>query len=102
MVEETYELFGDGFRTTVTCPFGPQRGWRGFRENQLVVEEVASEGMAEELINGCYEETAEFVTVLSSNNAGGPSIEGVFPSVELCFNMAKTVNDKENVVPTKI
>jgi hypothetical protein len=40
--------------------------------------------------------------VLSSNNAGGPSIEGVFPSVELCFNMAKTVNGKESVVPTKI
>jgi|CZKS01.1.fsa_nt_gi predicted dehydrogenase len=102
MVEETYELFGDGFRATVTCPFGPQRGWRGFRENQLVVEEVASEGMAEELINGCYEETAEFVTVLSSNNAPGPSIEDVFPSVELCFAMAKTVNGKENIVPTKI
>jgi len=28
MVEETYDLFGDGFRASVTCPFGPQLGWR--------------------------------------------------------------------------
>ena len=36
MVEETYNLFGDGFRASVTCPFGPQLGWRCFRDGRLV------------------------------------------------------------------
>lgn len=102
MVEETYDLFGDGFRATVTCPFGPQRGWHGFRDNHLVVEEVASEGMTEDFLNGCYDETAEFVTALSSKSVLRPSIEAVFPSVELCFALANAATEKENVVSAQI
>jgi len=102
MVEETYELFGEGFRATVICPFGPQRGWRGFRDNRLVIEEVASAGIDEEILNGCFDEAAEFVWALSSNNAPRPSIEDIFPSVELCFTLAKTVNEQQDLVPTKI
>lgn len=94
MVEETYDLFGDGFRATVTCPFGPQRGWHGFRDNRLVVEEVATEGMTEDFLNGCYDETAEFVTALSSMSVLRPSIEAVFPSVELCFALANSATEK--------
>lgn len=88
MMEETYELIGEGFRALVTAPFGLQRGWRGFRDNLLEEEEIASPGMPEDVLNGCYDEAAEFIRSLNCNNAAHPSIEEVFPSVELCLDLA--------------
>ena len=61
MLEETYELIGEGFRAMVTCPFGPQRGLALFPRKSVVSEETASEGMPEDMLNGCYDEAAEFV-----------------------------------------
>ena len=61
MVEETYELFGDGFRASVTCPFGPQLGWRCFRDGRLVEAETEPAGMPEDIVNGCYDEAAAFI-----------------------------------------
>jgi predicted dehydrogenase len=91
VLEETYELVGEGFRAIVTCPFGPQRAWRAFRENRLVVEETASGNTPEEVLNGCYDEAAEFIGALARKQPPCPSIEEVFPSVALCLAMAKTV-----------
>jgi myo-inositol 2-dehydrogenase / D-chiro-inositol 1-dehydrogenase len=100
MLEETYELMGEGFRASVTCPFGPERGWRGFRENRLVAQETAPAGMAEEVLNGCSGEAAEFVRALIVKDVPRPSIEDVFPSVELCLAMASTAEKNAgNVVP---
>jgi predicted dehydrogenase len=102
MLEETYELIGEGFRGVVTCPFGPQRGLRCFRENRLALMETASESMPEDVLNGCYDEAAEFIRALSRKEPARPSIEEVFPSVELCLAMAKTVEENSgNRVPTK-
>jgi predicted dehydrogenase len=101
VLEETYELMGEGFRAIVTCPFGPQRGWRGFRENRVVIEENA-ESMPEDVLNGCYDEAAEFIRALSRKEHPRPSIEDVFPSVELCIAMAKTAEQSAgNFVPAK-
>jgi predicted dehydrogenase len=91
MVEETYDLFGDGFRASVTCPFGPQRGWRCFREGQLISEELATAEMPGDVLNGCYDEAAEFIRALGCKDRPNPSIEEVFPSVELCWRMAKNI-----------
>jgi myo-inositol 2-dehydrogenase / D-chiro-inositol 1-dehydrogenase len=100
MLEETYELMGEGFRASVTCPFGPERGWRCFRENRLVVQETAPEGMAEEVLNGYSGEAAELVRALTVKDVPRPSIEDVFPSVELCLAMANTAKKNAgNVVP---
>jgi hypothetical protein len=41
LLEETYELTGEGFRAVVTCPFGPGRGVRRFRENHLALAQTA-------------------------------------------------------------
>jgi len=84
MVEETYDLFGDGFRASVTCPFGPQLGWRGFRDGRLVETEDVAPDTPEDIANGCYDEAASFIKALSGGNPM-PSIAEVFPSVELCF-----------------
>jgi predicted dehydrogenase len=92
MVEETYDLFGDCFRASVTCPFGPQLGWRGFRDGRLVEAENVSLETPEDIVNGCYEEAAAFIEALN----GGipkPSIAEVFPSVELCFKIDRIANE---------
>ena len=91
MVEETYDLFGDGFRASVTCPFGPQLGWRCFQDGRLVEAETVPAGTPEDIVNGCYNEAASFIQSLSGGTPK-PSIAEVFPSVELCFAIARTVN----------
>jgi len=91
MLEETYELMGEGFRAVVTCPFGPERGMRCFRENRLALAEAASDHMPEDVLNGFYDEAAEFIRALARKELAGPSIEEVFPSVELCWEMAEAL-----------
>src|SRR5713101_7628091 len=88
MIEETYELVGDGFRSVITCPFGPQRSLRCYQENRLVLEEIAGSDMPEDVTNGFYGEVVELVRALTNQQRPKPSIEDVFPSVELCFQMA--------------
>ena len=92
MVEETYDLFGDGFRASVTCPFGPQLGWRCFRDGRLVEAENVPAETPEDIVNGCYDEAAAFIEALSGGTPK-PSIAEVFPSVELCFAIARTANE---------
>ena len=91
MVEETYDLFGDGFRASVTCPFGPQPGWHCFRDGQLVEAEKVAPDTPEDIVNGCYDEAAAFLKAISGGSAR-PSIINVFPSVELCFTAARTAD----------
>jgi len=93
MVEETYDIFGEGFRASVTCPFGPQLGWRGFSDGRLVATENSSAELPEDVVNGCYDECATFIRGLTEGEGTlRPSIADVFPSVELCFGLARTAN----------
>ena len=92
-LEETYELFGEGYRAAVTCPFGAHRGWQAFQESKLVISESATEDMAEDMLNGCYDEVASLIRALASGKLPRPSIETVFPSIELCWAMARTVDE---------
>jgi len=88
MVEETYNLCGDGFRISVTCPFGRKRGWLAYRNGMLVTEEWASDDMPEDLINGCYHETAAFIRALRDGSLPKPSIADVTPSAQICMSIA--------------
>lgn len=94
MVEETYDLFGEGFRASVTCPFGPQRGWRCFRAGKLISEEIVPKSTPEDVVNGCYDEATEFVRAVSSKSAPRPSIAEITPSVEICFAIAKAAKEE--------
>jgi myo-inositol 2-dehydrogenase / D-chiro-inositol 1-dehydrogenase len=89
--DETYELFGENFRAVVTCPFGPERGFRCFRENRVVLEEHESQATAEDVVNGFYDEAASLIRALHAKQELRPSIEDVFPSVQLCLNLAAQV-----------
>jgi myo-inositol 2-dehydrogenase / D-chiro-inositol 1-dehydrogenase len=92
MVEETYDLFGDNFRASVTCPFGPQLGWRCFRDGRLVEAENLPTETADDIVNGCYDEAAAFIEALGAG-APKPSIVEVFPSVEISFAIANTASE---------
>jgi predicted dehydrogenase len=89
MLEETYDLFGEGFRASVTSPFGAQRSWRCFRDGRLISDEVAAAETPEDMVNGCYDEAAELIRALRCRDRLRPSIGEVFPSVELCWTMEK-------------
>jgi predicted dehydrogenase len=97
-LEETYELFGEGFRVTITCPFGPQKFVRCYRDNKLVLEEIAGDEVPEDVVNGSYNETLEFIRALQYKKAPRPSIEEIFPSVTLCLMMAKNTEDNQLVI----
>jgi len=88
LVEETYELLGDGFRAVITSPFGLQRSLRCYQENRLVLEETAGSEAPEDVTQGFYGEATELIEALSHGTRPKPSIEDVFPSVELCFELA--------------
>lgn len=102
VAEETYELIGEGFRVIVTCPFGPRRGWRAFRENRVLQEEMESDSTPEDVLFGFYDEAAHFIHALTQQQTLRPSIDDVAPSVELCFQMAKNVErNQKKLSPAK-
>jgi myo-inositol 2-dehydrogenase/D-chiro-inositol 1-dehydrogenase len=92
-VEETYDLFGEGFQASVTSPFGRQRSVRCFRDNNLIQEEVAGTDLPEDIVNGSYAETEEFIRALTQGSVPHPSIEEVAPSATLCLMMAKNLQE---------
>jgi predicted dehydrogenase len=92
LLEETYEMVGDGFRSVITSPFGPQRALRCYRENRLVLEEIPGSDTPDDVINGFYGEVIELVEALTHKQRPKPSIEEVYPSVELCFRLADRVS----------
>ena len=87
MVEETYNLCGEGFRVSVTCPFGRKRGWLAHRNGALVNEEWASADTPEDLLNGCYHETAAFIRALRDRSLPKPSLADVASSVQICMSI---------------
>jgi predicted dehydrogenase len=99
--DETYELFGEGFRAVLTCPFGPQRGFRCFGENRVVLEEHESPATTEDVVNGFYDEAASLIRSLHAKQELRPSIEDVFPSVQLCLNLVAQVTQNIPQVPTR-
>jgi hypothetical protein len=58
------------------------------------VVEDAAEGIPEEVLNGCYDEASEFIRALREKRNPHPTIEDVFPSVQLCLNLAKEVDQR--------
>ena len=91
MVEESYELFGEGFRTRVVAGSGTQRSLQCWRGGQLELEKHSSQAEPEDLRNGSYEEVVEFVRALRSGSQPRPSIQDVLPSALTCFAIAESL-----------
>jgi predicted dehydrogenase len=97
MVEESYELFGEGFRAQVVAGSGPQRSLRCWRERALEWEKLSSRADPEDLRNGAYEEVIEFVQALGSGKRPWPSVDEILPSARICFAIAESVARQTNV-----
>ena len=91
MVEESYDLFGEGFRARVVAGSGVQRSLQCWRDGQLTVEEYSTAAEPEDLRNGAYQEVVEFVRALKTGRPAWPTVEDILPSARICFAIADSV-----------
>ena len=84
LIEETYEICGEGFRAIVTCPFGPERILRCYQRNRLALHQT-DKNLPEDVVFGFYDEVRSTIVSLLERDSLRPTIEDVYPSVELCF-----------------
>lgn len=90
-IEESYELFGEGFRARVVASAGPQRSLHCWRGGRLEVEELADEAAPEDLRSGAFAEVMEFVGALREGRRPAPTVADVLPSSRICFRIAEEV-----------
>ncbi|HEY8184831.1 MAG TPA: Gfo/Idh/MocA family oxidoreductase [Pyrinomonadaceae bacterium] len=90
MIEESYELLGDGFHARVVAGSGEQRSLQCWRDGQLEVEKHSSDLEPEDLRNGSYEEVVEFVRALRAGTHPRPSVADILPSARICFAIAES------------
>jgi predicted dehydrogenase len=85
--EETYELFGEGYRVRVDSmeTLGGRASLLCCLNKDVAVNELSPEGAPHILVDGFYDETCAFIRALRDGKPLGPTLEDVFPSLELCF-----------------
>ncbi len=93
MVEETYELFGEGFRARVSCEAATGEQARGmtlecWKGGELVLRDAAPPDEPADVLSGFYGEAEEFVSALSEGRPPRPSVEDILPSAEICSAVA--------------
>ncbi len=98
VIEESYELFGEGFRARVVAGSGPQRSLHCWRGGRLEAEEFADETAPEDLRSGAYEEVLEFVGALREGRRPAPTVADVLPSSRVCFRIAEEFNSPRSGV----
>jgi predicted dehydrogenase len=86
IIEESYELFGEGFRAQVIAGSGSQRSLQLWRGGELELMANA-DSEPEDIRNGGYAEVVEFVKALKGGTRPGPSIQDVVPSMRICFSI---------------
>jgi virulence factor len=91
MVEESYELYGEGFRARVVAGSGSQRSLECWRNDQLEIHEQSPDTEPEDQRNGSYEEVEEFVGALRIGKTPWPTVEDILPSARICFAISEEV-----------
>jgi predicted dehydrogenase len=91
MVEESYELFGEGCRTRVTASSGTQRSLECWADGERIIASQVTEDEPEDLRNGAYQEIEEFVRALQTGRRPQPSIDDILPSARISFAIADRV-----------
>jgi len=94
MVEESYELFGEGYRARVVAGSGPQRSLQCWREGRLEIEKYSSAAEPEDLRNGAYNEVVEFVRALKTGEPPWPTVADILPSARICFAVAESMANR--------
>jgi predicted dehydrogenase len=94
MVEESYELFGEGCRARVTAGSGTQRSLECWEDGERVIVSHAKEEEPEDLRNGAYQEVEEFVRALQTGSRPQPCIDDILPSARISFAIAERATKK--------
>jgi myo-inositol 2-dehydrogenase / D-chiro-inositol 1-dehydrogenase len=92
MVEESYELFGEGCRARVTAGSGTQRSLECWADGGQVIVSHATAEEPEDLRNGAYQEVEEFVRALQTGSRPQPCIDDILPSARISFAIAERVD----------
>ena len=87
-VEERYELFGDGYRVDARVGPSPNPRLRCWESGEVTVDVRPPSGAPDFVRVGAYGETQEFIQALNEGRPPWPSVEEVFPSVEMAYTMA--------------
>ncbi len=95
MIEESYELFGEGCRARVTAGSGTQRSLECWEGGQQVIASHATGDEPEDLRNGAYQEVEEFVRALRTGVRPQPSIDDILPSAQISFAIADLVGNSQ-------
>jgi len=85
MIEESYELFGEGCRARVTAGSGTQRSLECWEHGRRVIASHANEEEPEDLRNGADQEVEEFVGALRTGRRPQPAIDDILPSARISF-----------------
>jgi predicted dehydrogenase len=93
MVEESYELFGEGCRARVTAGSGTQRSLECWVDGEQVIVSRATEDEPEDLRNGAYQEVEEFVRALQIGSRPQPCIDDILPSARISFAIADRLSN---------
>jgi predicted dehydrogenase len=91
MVEESYELFGEGCRARVTAGSGTQRSLECWADGKQIIESHTTEEEPEDLRNGAYQEVEEFVDALRGGRRPQPCIDDILPSARISFAIVERV-----------
>ena len=93
VAEETYELFGEGFRAAATTMGGDGESARCWRDGKLAEELLADPGAPLCLRDGSYEELSAFVHCLRTGEPPRPTVADVAPSLALCEKIASQLRE---------
>jgi len=88
MVEESYELFGEGCRARVTAGSGTQRSLECWEDGEQVIVSHATGEEPEDLRNVAYQEGEEVVRALQTGARPRPCIDDILPSARISFAIA--------------
>jgi len=86
-VEESYEIFGEGFRVDICCGTSPNPRLRCWKDNDLVIDECPPSDQPEFIRVGAYAETSEFINALAEDRPPWPSVGEYYPSAEIAFKL---------------
>lgn len=86
-VEERYELFGDNYRVDARVGPSERPRLRCWLNGEIVLDESPPLDQPPFIRWGPYAETHEFVSALSEGRDPWPSIEEIYPSVKLSYQL---------------
>ncbi len=81
--EETYEIFGEGYRVWFSVTKDFQTSMSCFRAGKSIITKQSPPDEPSFVSNGTYHETAAFLQALLDKSLPGPTIQEVLPSLEL-------------------